>query len=301
MNKKIIISIIILLIILVLLTIFLIIKNSNKNIIKTYGNIEIRQVDLSFQVSGVINNVVVEEGDYVKEGQLIATLDDRDYVANYKKALGQKLSSDALKKEDISKYERNNPLCFDGTISKEYCETLLNNKDSSIAKNKEYSANLDFQKNRLDYTKLYAPQKGIISSRVQEKGARVQEGQIIYVMNLTHPVWVRTYIKETDLGNIKYGATARVLTDTIDPKTKKRKEYKGFVGYISPVSEFSPKTVQSEDLRADLVYRIRVYIYETDEYLRQGMPVTIEFSLDDKNDTDKRRKLHRNTKFSQKI
>ncbi len=254
-------------------------KNKTPYLIKTYGNVEIRQVDLSFQVSGIIKQVFVEEGDYVKEGQLLAVLDDKDYSANYKKALYQKNSSYAQQKEDVSKYQRNLPLCNDGTISKEYCETLLNNKDSSIARFEENKANLDFQKNQLDYTKLYAPQKGIISTRAQEKGARVQEGQIIYVMNLVEPVWIRTYIKETDLGNIKYGAKARVLTDTIDPNTNKNKEYEGFVGYISPVSEFSPKTVQSEDLRADLVYRIRVYIYKTDEYLRQGMPVTIEFAL----------------------
>lgn len=284
MKKIIIIALGILLIIFSFIC-FLIFKNKKSDLIKTYGNVEIRQVDLSFQVSGIIKQVLVEEGDYVKEGQLIALLDDKDYVANYKKALHQKKSSQAIAKEDISKYQRNLPLCADGTISKEYCETLLNNKDSSIAKDNENKANLDYEKNQLDYTRLYAPQNGIISSRAQEKGARVQEGQIIYVMNLTEPVWIRTYIKETDLGNIKYGGKARVLTDTTNPKTNKKKEYTGYVGYISPVSEFSPKTVQSEDLRADLVYRIRVYVYELDEYLRQGMPVTIEFSLDGDNDT----------------
>ena len=103
-------------------------------------------------------------------------------------------------------------------------------------------------------------------------------------MNLTEPIWIRTYIKETDLGNIKYGTKARVLTDSIDSKTKKKKEYQGYVGYISPVSEFSPKTVQSEDLRVDLVYRIRVYIDEADEFLRQGMPVSVEILLDSEND-----------------
>lgn len=279
------IILIILLILIIGTFVYFFLKNKKSTMIKTYGNVEIRQVDLSFQVSGIIKNVFVEEGDYVKEGQLIALLDDRDYVANYKKALQQKNSSKAQAKESLSKYQRNLPLCADNTISKEYCETLLNDKDSNSAKFKENEANVVFQKNQLDYTRLYAPQKGIISSRAQEKGARVQEGQIIYVMNLTEPVWIRTYIKETDLGNIKYGAKARVLTDTTDPKTNKKKEYTGYVGYISPVSEFSPKTVQSEDLRADLVYRIRVYIYEVDEYLRQGMPVTIEFSLDNKNDT----------------
>lgn len=100
-------------------------------------------------------------------------------------------------------------------------------------------------------------------------------------MSLNNPVWIRTYIKETDLGNIKYGKRARVLCDTIDPNTGQKKEYEGFVGYISPVAEFTPKTVQTTDLRVDLVYRIRVYIYKTDEFLRQGMPVTVKINLDE--------------------
>jgi HlyD family secretion protein len=93
------------------------------------------------------------------------------------------------------------------------------------------------------------------------------------------PVWVRAYIPETNLANVKYGMKTKVLTDTINPQTGKLREYTGYVGYISPVAEFTPKTVQTEDLRTDLVYRIRVYIYDIDAYLRQGMPVTIKINL----------------------
>lgn len=281
MKKKLIIASILLIIIINLALIcYRTFFNKKPTSIKTFGNIEIRQVDLSFQVAGVINNLFVEEGDYVKKGDLIATLDDRDYRANYKKALYLKESSRAQAKDDLSKYKRNYPLCFDDTISREECETLLNKKDLSKAQFQENSANLEFQKLQLDYTKLYAPQDGIITTRVQEKGARVNANQIVYVMSLTKPVWIRTYIKETDLGNVKYGAHARVYTDTIDPKTGKKKEYSGYVGYISPVAEFTPKTVQTTDLRVDLVYRIRVYIDEVDEYLRQGMPTTVEIDIE---------------------
>ena len=183
--------------------------------------------------------------------------------------------------EDNSKYQRNHPLCFDGTLSKQDCTTLYNNKDISKAKYGLSNANLEYQKNQLYYTKLYALQDGIITTRAQEKGARVNANQIVYVMSLHKPIWVRTYIKETDLGNIKYGNKAYVYTDTIDPKTKQKKKYEGYIGYISPVAEFTPKTVQTQDLRVDLMYRIRVYIDEVDEFLRQGMPVTIEIPIDE--------------------
>jgi len=280
MKKRIFIFIIILVFLLLLFFAYSFLTKKKTNVLETYGNIEIRQVDLSFQVSGILNNLYKEEGDYIKKGELIATLDDRDYRANYKKALFQEKTSLAQAKDDLSKFKRNYPLCADDTVSKEECEALLNKKDYSKAKYEENIANREFQKNQLDYTKLYAPQDGIITTRAQEKGARVEASQIVYVMSLDKPVWIRTYIKESDLGNIKYGKKARVLTDTIDPATGQKKEYEGYIGYISPVAEFTPKTVQTEDLRVDLMYRIRVYIYDVDEYLRQGMPVTVRIDLD---------------------
>lgn len=280
--KKIILALLLLIAILSgLVFLYFTLFKKKENIIETFGNIEIRQVDLSFQVAGIINNVLVEEGDYVKTGDLLATLDDKDYIANYNKAFYQEQTSLAQSKEDTSIYKRNHPLCFDDTLSKQECETLLNKMNLSQAKYKQDSANTIYRKNQLDYTKLYAPQDGIITTRVQEKGARVQANQTVYVMSLTNPVWVRTYIKETDLGNIKYGKKASVLTDTIDVNTGKKKEYIGTIGYISPVAEFTPKTVQTEDLRVDLVYRIRVYIDKEDEFLRQGMPVTVKINLDE--------------------
>ncbi len=281
MKKKILIITLILIIAILSFLVFLILKKPKKSTITTYGNIEIRTVDLSFQVAGIIKEVLVEEGDYVKPGQLLAVIDDRDYRANYKKALFEEKAAQAQAKEDLSKYKRNYPLCFDDTLSKQECTTLLNQKDLSNAQYQKNVANREFQKLQLDYTKLYCPQEGIITTRAQEKGARVNVNQTVYVMSLTKPVWVRTYIKEEDLGNIKYGKTANVYTDSIDPKTGKKRQYKGFVGYISPISEFTPKTVQTTDLRVDLVYRIRVYIEDVDEYLRQGAPVTVEIDLND--------------------
>ena len=281
MKKNIILISILFLFALGLILLFFLFKKEKNNVIKTYGNIEIRQVDLSFQVPGIIKNVYVEEGDFVKKGQLLADLIDIDYLASYEKALYTQESSKAQAKEDEDRYKRNLPLCKDNTLSKQECDTLLNKKNLSNANYKQNLANQKYQKNQLEYTKMYAPQDGIITTRVQEMGARVNANQIVYVLSLTKPIWVRTYVKETDLGNIKYGKSAKVLTDTIDPKTGKKKEYKGFIGYISPSAEFTPKTVQTQDLRADLVYRIRVYINEVDEYLRQGMPVTIEINLDE--------------------
>ncbi len=244
-----------------------------------FGNIEIRQVDLSFRVEGIIKNMLVEEGDAVKKGQLIATLENTNYKSAYEKNLADIQMYKAQSANASSKYERNIPLCADGTTSKVECDNLLNTKNSTKAALDSSVAASKGAKKNLDDASLYAPEDGIIMTRIQEPGAVAEPSSSIYTMAKSKPVWVRAYIPETSLANVKYGDKATVLTDTINPQTRKPREYTGQVGYISPVAEFTPKTVQTEDLRTDLVYRIRVYIYDIDEYLRQGMPVTIKIKL----------------------
>lgn len=253
-----------------------------KDEITLYGNIEIRQVDLSFQVAGRIKDMLKEEGDSVKKGELVAVMDERDYKAQYEKNSAEVEKTKAISINAASQYERQAPLCTDGTISPQDCDTLLNTKNESKASYDSAVASKTDAKNKLDYTQVFAPEDGIITSRVQEPGANVTIGQPIYTLSKNKPIWIRAYISETDLGNIKYGMKALVLTDSVNPKTGKNREYTGWVGYISPVAEFTPKTVQTEDLRTDLVYRIRVYVYDIDEYLRQGMPTTIKIKIGEK-------------------
>ncbi|MBQ4115481.1 efflux RND transporter periplasmic adaptor subunit [bacterium] len=277
--KKKIIALILILLIAGIVIFFTSNKNKATNNLTLFGNIEIRQVDLSFQVAGKVEKLFKEEGDTVKSGELIAILDSRDYEANYTKATATVAQTLAISNDASSKFERQAPLMEDNTISKQDYDTLLNNRDRAKADYDAAIANKALAKNQLDYTKLYAPEDGIIMIRIQEPGATVNKGQPIFTMAKTKPVWVRAYVNETDLGNIKYGQEVNVYTDTKDPKTGNKRTYKGQIGYISPVAEFTPKTVQSTDVRTNLVYRIRVYINDTDEYLRQGMPVTINVDL----------------------
>ena len=265
---------------------FLTNKKENSNELTLYGNIEIRQVNLSFQVGGQIEKMLKEEGDYVKKGELLATLDSKDYKSNLDKADADVLKALALKNDAEDKFNRNAPLVGDETISKQDFETLTNVKNKSEADYKGALAQKELAKNQLGYTKIYAPENGIITVRVQENGATVSKGQPVYTMAKTKPVWIRAYVNETDLGNIKYGMSVKVFTDTVDPNTGEKREYVGKIGYISPVAEFTPKTVQSTDIRTSLVYRIRVYVDDIDEYLRQGMPTTLKIDLTSKGDNE---------------
>jgi HlyD family secretion protein len=117
---------------------------------------------------------------------------------------------------------------------------------------------------------LLAPSKGIISVRAREPGAIVQAGQTVYTLTLNDPVWIRAYVSQPRLGRIKPGMPVKVTIDSMPGR-----QYDGTVGFISPEAEFTPKTVQTEQVRDDLVYRIRVIASDPDNVFRQGMPVAV--------------------------
>ena len=252
-------------------------KNSSELIL--YGNVEIRQVTVGFQVSGKILSMNKEEGDAVAKGEIIATLDNTDYKNSLEKANADVKKAGAINREASLKYERYGPLCLNNVLAKQDYDTLLSNKDRAEADYLAAVAAEKLAKSQLEYTQVHAPDDGIVTTRIQEPGAIVAAGQGIYTICKNHPMWVRAYVSESDLSNIKYGMKVKVFTDTVDPKTNKLRTYDGQIGYISPVAEFTPKTVQSTDQRANLVYRIRVYINNIDEFLRQGMPATIKIDL----------------------
>ena len=138
-------------------------------------------------------------------------------------------------------------------------------------------ANLQMAEARLARTQtsladaqIIAPDTGTVLSRIEEPGAIVAVGAPVYTLSLVNPVWVRTYVTEPDLGRVYPGMAASVVTDSGSGRA-----YQGHVGFISPVAEFTPKTVETEDLRTDLVYRLRVIVDDPDRGLRQGMPVTV--------------------------
>lgn len=121
-------------------------------------------------------------------------------------------------------------------------------------------------------TELRAPNDGVILSRVREPGAIVSPADTVFVLSLTQPVWVRSYVAEGDLGRLHPGMKVQVTSDT-----QPDKPYEGTIGFISPVAEFTPKSVETPELRTDLVYRLRIVIDKPGPDLRQGMPVTVRF------------------------
>jgi HlyD family secretion protein len=294
---------------------------ANTNLVM-YGNIDIRQVDLSFMVEGRIAEVVVDEGAAVKAGDVLARLDPEPYrlavlqaeglaaqaQANFAKAgagsrtkeidgararlaeararlsnaqalLARRtsLAKDSnVSKQALDDAERDVSVAR-ATVSTREAELSLalegfrsEEVDAARAAAKSAEAAADQSRYRLAQTEIKAPSDGTILTRIREPGAMAGPNAPILTLALTTPVWVRTYVDGPRLGDIPPGAKVRVRTDARDGKN-----YDGIVGFVSPTAEFTPKAVETPELRTDLVYRVRIIVANPDQTLRQGMPVTV--------------------------
>ena len=123
--------------------------------------------------------------------------------------------------------------------------------------------------------RLEAPADAVVLARNKEPGSMVGTKDAVFTLSLRNPLYVRAYVGERDLGRFAQGAAVLVRTDS------GRKTYHGTVGFISPRAEFTPKSVETTDLRTDLVYRLRIVVDDGDDGLAQGMPVTVEVDTHD--------------------
>lgn len=289
---------------------------------KFYGNVDVRTVSLAFRVSGRLHTLNFDEGEDLKKGDVIATIEssifkenlnqinaqiklqeiqiqklEKGYraeeIAKAKAKLSQvkanldktnkdfKRAQKLLKSNSIStqSYDNTKAMALNLKAQYDYAKSSLDMLQNGYEKEDILSAkatleSLKAQKNilqiNLDDTVLYSPVDGTIITKVYEEGSIVNASQTIVEIAKSDEYWVRSYISEKYLGIIKAGMKANVSTDS-------NKSYKGVVSFISPLAEFTPKTVQTEDLRTDLVYRIRIVLKNVDSDLKQGMPVTIRF------------------------
>lgn len=290
--------------------------------IQLFGNVDIREVNLGFRVSGRLAEVLRDEGDAVNPGEVVGRLDDEPYRREVDEARGQvgalrarlQLLEAGNRPQEIAQgralvrerevtaanaeriYKRQQELLSSKTVSVQErddaeavareAEARLNSareqlnlleagfRSEDIAQAKadlaRAEATLASAELRVQDTVLKAPSEGVVLTRAQEPGAILQTGTTVLTVSLKRPVWVRAYINEPLLGRIHPGMKVQVYTDS-----RPTKPYAGQIGYISPRAEFTPKNVETTELRTSLVYRLRVVVDSPDEGLRQGMPVTV--------------------------
>lgn len=292
-----------------------------------YGNVDIREVNLGFRVAGKLAKLVYDEGDAVKAGAVIATLDDEPYRNQVTQAQAQvaaqrarlQLRETGNRPEEIAQArslvrEREATAANAAQLFKRAEEMVaakgvsIQERDNAAASSQETQARLksarenlalleagfrveDIAQAKADLAQaaaalataelqvrdavLTAPADGVILTRAQEAGAILPAGATVFTVSLPNPVWVRAYVHEPDLGRIHPGLKVAVYTDS-----RRDKPYTGQIGFISPRAEFTPKSVETTELRTALVYRLRIVIANPDEGLRQGMPVTVKLGAD---------------------
>jgi HlyD family secretion protein len=254
-------------------------RKQNSDELVLYGNVDVRQVELGFRVAGRVVFMPFQEGDQVEVGQLMARLDQQPFWDQVRQAEANleavKTSLDNAEKV----YSRRKGLVETGGVSTEDFDNSLSSRNVFQSNYKQANAALGVALTDLRDTEVYAPASGVILTRIREPGTVVKPSDPVYTLSLSDPIWVRAFVTEPQLGLIYQGMPAEVFTDTPEGKV-----YKGHIGFISPVAEFTPKTVETSQLRTDLVYRLRIIADNPDKFLKQGMPVTVKLKLDQKKD-----------------
>ena len=136
-------------------------------------------------------------------------------------------------------------------------------------------AQLELAKRDLADADLSAPADGVVQDRILEPGDMASAQKPVLTLALDDPLWVRVYVAETDLPRIRPGMKASVATDGFPGR-----RYEGWVGYISPTAEFTPKSVETLEVRTKLVYQVRVLVHNPQGELRLGMPAVVTLPLD---------------------
>ncbi|MEK1851374.1 MAG: HlyD family efflux transporter periplasmic adaptor subunit [Phyllobacterium sp.] len=298
-------------------------RPSANDALTLYGNVDLRQASLAFNGSERIAQVLVEEGDVVKKGQILARLDtsrlapqvrEADATVASQRAMVLKLRNGS-RPEEIAQaranlasakadaananiqYERRAALTVNSTISKQELDTAKAAAAVADAKVEVAQSALDLAiagpraeellqaeaqlrgseaqlaliRQQLDDAELAAPFDAVVRSRLMEPGEMAAPTKPVFSLATIGTKWVRAYVSETKLGHVRSGMRANVMTDSFPDRPQG-----GWVGFISPVAEFTPKTVETEDLRSSLVYEVRVFVEDKDDLFRLGMPATVK-------------------------
>lgn len=297
------------------------------NELKVFGNVELRQVALAFDNTARITAILVDEGDAVQRGQVVARLDTSRIEPLLGQAKGQVAAQRAIldrlkngaRPEEIAqaraalaaamadamdatnRYQRLLSLSGSSGVSPQELDSsraaaaaatarealsrttldlvLAGPRREDIAEAEARLASQEAQVRLLDQqladAELMAPVNAIVRTRILEPGDMASPQKPVLTLAVTEPKWIRTFVEEADLGRVHPGMTASVVADAF-PKRR----ISGRVGFISSVAEFTPKTLQTEELRTSLVYEVRVLVDDPDNVLRLGMPVSVYLSLE---------------------
>lgn len=214
------------------------------------GTVEANQYQVMSAVAGPVTSVKVSEGATVKKGQEVVRLDQSALKLTLDQAkqgvVAAKATLKAARDDDKS----------DAVIA------------ADKARVKQAEAAVKLATVQLGYTVVTAPHDGTVVSVITNKGQNASPGKSLLTLTDPNDLFVRVFVQETSIGNVKVGQTARLTTDS-------NQSFTGTVSFISSESEFTPNNVQTKDQRVKLVYEVRVKVSDTSGVLKAGMPVDV--------------------------
>jgi HlyD family secretion protein len=137
---------------------------------------------------------------------------------------------------------------------------------------KEAEANLNLAKIQLGKSKIYADYSGLLEQKIREVGEVVNPGQSLGTIGIVDDMWVKIYIPENKLNQVKIGQVCDLKVDAYPKNT-----FKGKVVFIGSSAEFTPKNMQTSQDRIYLVYETKVKVLNGFDQLKAGMPMDVSF------------------------
>lgn len=260
-----------------------------------YGSFEAEDCLLSAELPGKIIAFDVSEGDKVDSGKVLMVIDTiplylkKQQLESSQKAIGSKVSGIVAQiavlekqKEQIEiEIKRMEKLVASQSVPSKQLDDLRN--QSEVLKKQIESVrtqnapvmyeleSLGFQVKQLDdqifRSVIHAPCNATVVEKYAEAYEYVSPGKGVCKIAGMQFMYLRAYVDETSLSKIKTGTTVRVLFDENDAIA----ELPGTVTWISPEAEFTPKTIQTRDERASLVYAVKIKV-ANDGRIKIGMP-----------------------------
>ena len=269
------------------------------------GTFEATEVTVAAEQSGALMHFDINEGDELALGKEVGLVDTTQIwlkiqQAGATKAVYQSQKPDreaqiaairqqlAKAKQDQQRYKElvadgaaPSKMLDDATNQVQVLQKQLDAQISSLntntnALNKQMEATevqVDQLRDQLRKCHISTPIAGTVLEKYVEKGEFVATGKPLFKMADTKNMFIRAYVTSAQLKDIKVGQQAKVFADYGDGQ---KKEYEGTVSWISSKSEFTPKTILTDDERADLVYALKVAI-KNDGYVKIGMYGEVKF------------------------
>ncbi len=269
------------------------------------GTFEATETTVSAKQSGTLMRFVVDEGDEVapdKEVGLIDTtqlwLKIRQLEATKEAYQSQKPDLEkqmAATRQQLAKArqdeQRYRELVADGAAPSKMLDdaanqvqvlqrqldalqsSLSNNANTLSKQMNATDAQVSQLRDQLGKCHIASPVAGTILEKYAEQGEFVTTGKPLFKVADMRQMYLRAYVTSAQLQNVKLGQKVKVMADF---GNSQRREYEGTVSWISSRSEFTPKTILTDDERADLVYAMKVAI-KNDGYVKTGMYGEVKF------------------------